>query len=39
MFTDVQEVYVDDWFWRDSSQKLNEQCFYSNYDISVLWAD
>lgn len=40
-FRDVQEVYVNDWFWYDSTQKLNEQCFYSNYDydISVIWPD
>jgi len=34
-FKDVQEVYVEDWFWRDSLKKLNEQCFYSNYDYDI----
>ena len=40
-FKEVMEVSVDDWFWRDSSQRLNEQCFYSayDYDISILWPD
>lgn len=40
-FKEVQDVYVNDWFWRESDKKLNEQCFYSDYgyDISILWAD
>lgn len=40
-FNDIQEVSVDDWFWSNSKQKLNEQCFYSDYgyDVSVLWFD
>jgi Zn-dependent peptidase ImmA (M78 family) len=40
-FKEVIEVSVDDWFWIDSNQKLNEQCFYSDYDydISILWPD
>jgi len=40
-FKEVMEVSVTDWFWRDSNIKLNEQCFYSDYDydISILWPD
>lgn len=40
-FKDVQQVYADDWFWVNSTMKLNEQCFYSeyDYDISVIWPD
>jgi Zn-dependent peptidase ImmA (M78 family) len=40
-FKDVQEVSADDWFWINSSQKMYEQCFYSDYgyDISVLWPE
>lgn len=40
-FKDVQLVYADDWFWVNSTMKLNEQCFYSEYgyDISVIWPD
>lgn len=40
-FKDVQEIAADDWFWVNSSKKMKEQCFYSDYgyDISVLWID
>ncbi len=40
-FKDVQEVFADDWFWINSSKKLYEQCFYSDYgyDVSVVWGE
>jgi Zn-dependent peptidase ImmA (M78 family) len=39
-FEDVQEVFVDDWFWKESTQRINEQCFSDyDYDISVLWEE
>ena len=40
-FKDVQEVYADDWFCTSSIQRLNEQCFYSDYgyDVSVVWGE
>jgi Zn-dependent peptidase ImmA (M78 family) len=40
-FKDVQEVSIGDWFCLNSTKRLYEQCFYSDYgfDISVLWFD
>lgn len=40
-YTGIERIYADDWFYTDSTQKLNEQCFYSNYgyDISMIWPD
>jgi Zn-dependent peptidase ImmA (M78 family) len=38
-YTDVQEIASDDWFCVNSSKKMQEQCFYSDYgfDISIVW--
>lgn len=40
-FKDVQELYADDWFCTSSTQRLYEQCFYSEYgyDVSVVWGE
>lgn len=42
-YTDVQTIYVDDWFHYYGDQKitLSEQCFYSDYGyvISLIWPD
>lgn len=41
--TDIQEIDIEDWFYYNGNEnlKLNEQCFYSDYDyvISLIWPD
>jgi len=42
-YTDVEVIFVDDWFvaYGKEEQKLNEQCFYSDYGyvISLIWPE